>query len=61
MIKKIKTIKLLKITSIVFGCILGVLSIFLVLNESFALFTSKTDKVTYKIKTYHEPVLTFYW
>ncbi len=55
--KEEKIIKSLKITSIAFGLILGILSIFLVLNESFALFTSKTDKTIYSIKTHHEPVL----
>ena len=58
MIKEVKTIKLLKLTSIFFGFILGLLSIFLVLNESFALFTSKTDKKTYSFETYKLPMLT---
>ncbi len=56
--KEEHVIKSLKLTSIVFGLILGLLSIFLVLNESFALFTSKTDKVTYSLKTYKVPILT---
>ena len=56
--KEEKVIKSLKITSIVFGLILGLLSIFLVLNESYALFTSSTDKVTYSLKTYKLPMLT---
>ncbi len=56
--KEEKVIKSLKITSIVFAGILGVLSILLILNESFALFTSKTQKITYTIKPHHEPMLT---
>ncbi len=56
--KEEKVIKSLKITSIAFGLILGILSIFLVLNESFALFTSSTGKVTYSLKTYKIPMLT---
>ncbi len=55
--KEEKVIKSLKITSIAFGLILGLLSIFLVLNESFALFTSKTDKVIYSVETRKIPML----
>ncbi len=55
--KEEKVIKSLKITSIAFGLILGLLSIFLVLNESFALFTSSTESVTYSIGTHKMPVL----
>ncbi len=55
--KEEKVIKSLKITSIVFASVLGILSIFLVLNESFALFTSSTGSVTYKLETYKIPML----
>ena len=55
--KEERVIKSLKITSIAFGLILGLLSIFLVLNESFALFTSKTDKVTYSFKMHKNSML----
>ena len=56
--KEEKVIKSLKITSIAFGLILGILSVFLVLNESFALFTSKTAKTTYSLEVHKIPMLT---